>query len=61
MFETISVNVFAIYMSNFNLVNREKLQMVLLITFTNNNSYETDGEYQLQRIISSIALLDDSA
>ena len=30
------------------------------ITFTNNNGNETDGEYQLQRILSPIALLDDN-
>ena len=29
MFETIPIRVFTIYMSNFNLVNRGKLQMVL--------------------------------
>ena len=28
--------------------------------FTNNNGNETDGEYQLQRILSPIALLDDN-
>ena len=32
MFETISMNVFTIYMSNFNLVNMGKLQMVLLLS-----------------------------
>ena len=32
MFETIPINVFTIYMSNFNLVNMGKLQMVLLLS-----------------------------
>ena len=62
MFETIPMNVFTIYMSNFNLVNMGKLQMVLLLSLlrTTTVTPETDGEYQLQRIISPIALLDDS-
>ena len=63
MFETIPMNVFTIYMSNFDLACKQgkAADGSVTITFTTNNSYETDGEYQLQISISPIALLDDSA
>ena len=62
MFKTISMNVFTIYMSNFQPGEQSKITYgSVTITITSKNRYETDGEYHLQRIISPIALSYDNA
>ena len=60
MFETISMNVFTIYVYLQPCELGKVTDGSFTITFTNNNGNETDGEDQLQRILSPIAFLDDN-